>query len=198
MPIKLNGTTFNNGGTVTFNGQTVKEIKFGTTTVWKAETDISTQFSASDYYHPNGAYQARSISSGVITLNATENTCKNIWTPAIALGDYSTLKFTVNVSTSTNVSGNNANRKLYVMANASNTFTGDFSTRTDSAGGEGNSPGTTYYKIFPSPKVSDLNTGTRTITIDISSWTGSRKIGLCALCGPANTLSMTISNIILA
>jgi len=38
MPIKLNGTTFNNGGSCTFNGSTVKEIKFGTTTVWKAET----------------------------------------------------------------------------------------------------------------------------------------------------------------
>lgn len=37
MPIILNGTTFNNGGTVTFNGSTVKEIKFGTTTVWEAE-----------------------------------------------------------------------------------------------------------------------------------------------------------------
>lgn len=38
MPIILNGITFNNGGSVTLNGQTVKEIKFNTTTVWKAET----------------------------------------------------------------------------------------------------------------------------------------------------------------
>ena len=37
MPIVINGTTFNNGGTAIFNGQTVKEIKFNTTTVWKAE-----------------------------------------------------------------------------------------------------------------------------------------------------------------
>lgn len=40
MPIKLNGTTFNNGGTAKFNGTTIKEIKFGSTTVWKAQETI--------------------------------------------------------------------------------------------------------------------------------------------------------------
>ena len=40
MSIKLNGTTFNNGGTCTFNGSTVKKIIFGTTTVWQAQYDV--------------------------------------------------------------------------------------------------------------------------------------------------------------
>lgn len=72
MPIKLNGTTFNNGGTAKFNGTTLKEIKFGTTTVWKAEEvifdgtnpasytggwEISTEYSSrSRDYSLSGAY----------------------------------------------------------------------------------------------------------------------------------------------
>lgn len=36
MPIKLNGTTFNNGGTAKFNGTTLSKIVFNTTTVWEA------------------------------------------------------------------------------------------------------------------------------------------------------------------
>lgn len=56
MPIKLNGTTFNNGGTVTFNGSTVKEIKFGTTTVWKAETTIYPGATVSNLAANSGTY----------------------------------------------------------------------------------------------------------------------------------------------
>ena len=45
MSIKLNGTTFNNGGTCTFNGSTVKKINFvsggTTTTVWQAQQSMS-------------------------------------------------------------------------------------------------------------------------------------------------------------
>lgn len=37
MPIKLNGTTFNNGGTAKFNGTTLSKIVFNSTTVWEAE-----------------------------------------------------------------------------------------------------------------------------------------------------------------
>ena len=38
MSIILGSTTFSDGGSCTFNGETVNEIKFGDTTVWKAET----------------------------------------------------------------------------------------------------------------------------------------------------------------
>ena len=41
MPIKLNGTTFNNGGTAKYNTTNLKEIKYGSTTVWKAEKTFS-------------------------------------------------------------------------------------------------------------------------------------------------------------
>ena len=40
MPIILDGVTLDNGGTVTFDGNPVKEIVFGTTTVWKAEQSM--------------------------------------------------------------------------------------------------------------------------------------------------------------
>jgi hypothetical protein len=40
MPIVLNGTTFNNGGTAKFNGTSLTEIKFGSTTVWKKQYSI--------------------------------------------------------------------------------------------------------------------------------------------------------------
>ena len=44
MPIKLNGTTFNNGGTAKYNNTSLKEIKYSSTTVWKAETDLVTTY----------------------------------------------------------------------------------------------------------------------------------------------------------
>lgn len=47
MPIALNGTTFSNGGTATYNGTSLNEIQFSGTTVWKKETPISTVLSAS-------------------------------------------------------------------------------------------------------------------------------------------------------
>lgn len=42
MRISLNGITFNNGGTVTFNGDPVTEIKYGDVTVWKKQSDPET------------------------------------------------------------------------------------------------------------------------------------------------------------
>lgn len=38
MPIVLNGTNFNNGGSATLNGTALSEIKDSGTTVWKKET----------------------------------------------------------------------------------------------------------------------------------------------------------------
>ncbi len=194
MPIILNGTTFNNGGTVTFNGSTVKEIKFGTTTVWKAETDITSLFSASDYYHPNGAYQARSVSGDTINLNATSVSCRNIWTSAIDLSQYNTLTFTVNVTTASQDAGNNPVRWFYVMANGTNAFTGDFGNRSDLTNPD--NPNTSFSQIWGStPRNTEFNVGTRTITVDISTWTGSLKLGLCASCGGANTFSVAVTNV---
>lgn len=45
MPIVITGQgTFNNGGTAKLGSTSLKEIKFGTTTVWKAEVDLITTY----------------------------------------------------------------------------------------------------------------------------------------------------------
>lgn len=194
MPIVLNGITKRNGGTVTFNGTPVKEVRFNGTTVWKAETDITSLFSASDYYHPNGAYQARSKSGDTINLNATSVVCKNIWTPEIDLSQYNTLTFTVNVTRASQDAGNNPVRWFYVLANGTNAFTSDFGNRSDLT--NPSNPNTSFSQIWGStPRNTEFNVGTRTITVDISSWTGSLKLGLCASCGGANTFSVAVTNV---
>lgn len=195
MAIKLNGVTKSNGGTVRYNSTKFpKLVRFNGSEVWKAETDITSLFSASDYYHPNGAYQARSVSGSTINLNATSVSCRNIWTSAIDLSQYNTLTFTVNVTTATQDAGNNPVRWFYVMANGTNAFTGDFGNRSDLSNPY--SPNTSFYQIWGStPRNEEFNVGTRTITVDISSWTGSLKLGLCASCGGANTFSVAVTNV---
>lgn len=63
MPIILNGTTFNNGGTAKFNGTSLSQINHGGTTVWKKETPISTTLSASG----NGGVGDGSTGSASVT-----------------------------------------------------------------------------------------------------------------------------------
>lgn len=73
MPIILNGTTFNNGGTVTFNGQTVKEIKFGTTTVWKAEQTVFSGISVTtDNTGSHSAYDSKTAYSSEYALDFSD------------------------------------------------------------------------------------------------------------------------------
>lgn len=51
MPIVLNGITKRNGGTVTYNGHSLKEVQFNGSTVWKAEQALSdASVSRSDSY----------------------------------------------------------------------------------------------------------------------------------------------------
>lgn len=54
MPIKLNGTTFNNGGTAKYGSTDLTEIKFGNTTVWKKSTYFFNGGTVSGYSWING------------------------------------------------------------------------------------------------------------------------------------------------
>jgi len=66
MPIILNGTTFNNGGTVTFNGSPVKEIIFGTTTVWKSQSETYTlNASGAPSSYNSGQGESDNLSSAI-------------------------------------------------------------------------------------------------------------------------------------
>ena len=98
MPIILNGTTFNNGGTVTFNGSPVKEIKFGSTTVWKAEfilfengrfkNGVTNTFKYGNKHSINGNYLRLSTNEG------TQSETNTIDLRTIAnLSDYTKLVF---------------------------------------------------------------------------------------------------------
>lgn len=177
------------------------------TLVYSAEENILSKFSASDYYNPNGAYQAASVNSdGSLQFNSTSYIFRNIWTPAVDLSQWSTLTVTYTVTESTQSSGVNPVRIFYVMANSSNNFSADWNHRTDMYGDNVSGPGTSYYKMYLSGYADyygqsyyvepNLDKGkTYTQTIDISSWTGSQKIGLCALCGDSNTLTMRVTSV---
>lgn len=91
MPIILNGTTFNNGGTVTFNGSTVKEIVFGTTTVWKAETTIYPGATVSNLTANSGSYSTANFSTQV---GSGTNTSSTVLYVPIDLTDYTTITVT--------------------------------------------------------------------------------------------------------
>jgi hypothetical protein len=58
MPIIFNGTTFNNGGTILFNGTSLSSVKFGNTQVWQRSvtcTDLCQWYQWSKSGNVNGA-----------------------------------------------------------------------------------------------------------------------------------------------
>ena len=158
--------------------------------IYSAEENILSKFSASDYYAPNGSYQAASINSdGSLQFNATEYILRNIWTPAIDLSQWNTLTITYAVTKSTANSGNNAQRGITIMANATNVMSWSIE-----------SPNTAYSAYFKYVYGNDQVTAgkTYTQTVDISSWTGNQKIGLSVLCGAGNTLTLKVTSVILS
>lgn len=98
MPIVLNGTTFNNGGTVTFNGSTVKEIKFGSTTVWKAENVLYPGATVSNLSANSGSYSTANFNVQVSSGTNTNSTTLYI---QVDLTDYTTITVTGTFQVST-------------------------------------------------------------------------------------------------
>ena len=70
MPIVLNGTNFPNGGTAKLGSTSLKEIKFDSTTVWKAQIELlnSTNGNTWTSYIANS-----SQSNGTITVQSNGN-----------------------------------------------------------------------------------------------------------------------------
>lgn len=204
MSVVINGVKLKNA---TCNGEKVKKIYYndGTTSnlIYSAEENILSKFSASDFYHPNGSYAVASINSdGSLQFNASSYICRNIWTPAIDLSQYSTLSVTYTVTASSKPAGYDWVQRFYVLANGSNTFSADFSMRSDLYN-VSTLPRTSYYKIYSKGGGNsihmDLTAGsTYTQTIDISGWNSNLKIGLANVCGNQNTLTMKVTSIILS
>lgn len=149
MPIKLNGTTFNNGGTAKFNGTTIKEIKFGTTTVWKAET----------YLWNNGSYDSSTGGwEGTCTVSSG-NIYYSIGSDGIA---YYSTKNKINFASfsSITISLDTYNADAY----SATIYFGASNSKTDA-------------NFVYSRNITDNKTGAwqnnRTLTIDTSSWTGT-------------------------
>lgn len=92
------------------------------------------------------------------------------------MSNYSKLTISYSVTTSSAGAGHNPTRRLYVMANTTNAFVGDFGTRSDAY--EGPPTNVNYSKTYCSgannvsgwqPQNLDANTS-YTQTIDISGW----------------------------
>ena len=165
MPIILNGTTFNNGGTAKFNGTNLTEIKFGSTTVWKAETvyykdgTMSVPFSIGVNYNNAGSV---SNTNGYLQVTTNEDT-SYMSTNTIDLTGISTLIFTVS----------------YYTASASPSYVALL---------VGNSRTARVYNGTWLKK--DTKTATGTFSVDVSSISGSHYIGFGVINGTARVTSI--------
>lgn len=176
MPIVLNGTTFNNGGTVTFNGSTVKEIQFNGTTVWKAETPILSSGTYASGY------------SGTYRGNLNGNTGFNPFSYTAGSG----IKYEGVLSGNNTRAGN-----VYInqQVNASNfsTITFKFNTSGASWGGTSGWASNRYLQFglasavgsatasptfTASKKISSGSALSSSYTIDISGQTGTKYIAI--------------------
>lgn len=197
MPIILNGTTFNNGGTVTFNGSTVKEIKFGTTTVWKAETAILSSGTYASGY--SGTYRGNlngntgfnpfsyTAGSGIKYdggLSGNNTRAGNVYiNQQINASDFSKITFKFNTSGASWGSGNQnwqtSGRLQFGLASAVGSATA--------------SP------TFTASKTINSGTGiSSSYTIDISGQTGNKYIAIWTSLGGGAYSPYYITDIILA
>ena len=197
MPIKLNGTTFNNGGTAKFNGTTIKEIRFGTTTVWKAETPILSSGTYASGY------------SGTYRGNLNGNTGYNPFSYTAGSG----IKYE-----GTLVGNNTRQGNVYInqQINASNfnslTFKIDSSSASWGSGATGWTSGnklqfglasatgsaTSSPTFTASQSVASGSTLNASYTIDISGQTGNQYIAIWINLGGRAYSPWTITDIILA
>lgn len=178
------------------NNSTVSALYANNVEIWRKELDVLPLFSVSDYYHPNGAYQQASMSGSSIVLNSTSVVLKNIWSTPVDLTNYNTLSITLSISKAYSEPGFNATRWFYILANDSNTFTGTFNKRSDGLSQPDN-PNTIYSKFYGNPRDTEVNTGTRTIDVNISTWTGTHKLGLVCACGASSEFNITVTNVVL-
>lgn len=172
MPIILNGTTFNNGGSVTFNGQTVKEIKYDTTTVWLAQ---QLYFPDGDLSFATGGQgaSASTVTSTYMraTCNGTSQTNANCHsTTTTTMTGVSQVKFTVSARSK---SGN-----AVCVVGVTKTQSPNTVNSYSNNGGIGVSV-----------------TATGVVTVDVSSLTGGGFYVCCSVWGSTGGASITVDQI---
>ena len=197
MPIVLNGTTFNNGETCKFNGQTVKEVRFNGTTVWKAETPILSEGTYADGY------------SGTYRGNLNGNTGYNPFSYTAGSG----IKYDGGLA-----SGNTRAGNVYInqTINASNYSSITFKFSTSGAAWSGpdstfssgrfiqfglasaTGSATTAPTFTASKKINSGSTISASYTIDISGQTGNKYIAIWTSLANSAYSPYTITDIILA
>ena len=197
MPIVLNGITKRNGGTVTFNGTPVKEVRFNGTTVWKAETAIlSSGTYASGYsgtyrgnLNGNTGYVPFSYTAGsgikydgVVVGNNTR--AGNVYiNEQINASNFNTLTFKIDSSSASWGSGavgwTSGNKLQFGLASATGSATA--------------SP-----TFTASQRITSGSTLNATYTIDISGQSGNQYIAIWITLGGGAYSPWTITDIILA
>lgn len=221
MPIKLNGTTINNGGTVTFNGNNVTEIVWSSGgsnyTVWKAEqyilngndkvTSVTGGWAAGT--ETTTAKKAGSSTSSGIKCDATVQSNAAMFTNnTIDLTNYSTITVTYDITNTSGSAGYNNARGYGILLASSRNWTYSAPDNT-SAPAWGTSKQYYVYMSHTSFKnntaTSSLtydnaiaNTGTnKSFTINISSLTGSYYVGVISAAshGPDQRMNILFKTI---
>lgn len=179
MPIKLNGATFNNGGTAKFNGTTLSKIVFNTTTVWEAETVL---------------YNGSTLLSGYTLVKGdnTSTTYNGLW--------YAKPRYN-------EAGGYKENGYAYVAFNASNfntvkiTYSVNCGTYSIVQVGIKSATGVfdslTYTRFDRTSAETAGGTASGTATLNISSATGTKYIGCWVRNTQGNTTDAVITKVVL-
>lgn len=192
MPITIGSSTLNNGGTAKYNTTSLKEIKYGSTTVWKAETDlIATYFSNVVLAAYNGSSWTRN------TYATTANHSTGGTNGNVTANAYFYVSTTISGTTYTNVLREHSNHStigynMCYIRSGSTVPLGNYNqlvltvirsgTRTGNLPVVGFSTATTKeftYVNYPSsvgltPSTTFGSGTSQTITINLSSVTGNQ------------------------
>lgn len=176
MSIKLNGTTFNNGGTAKFNGTSLTKIVFSSggtnTTVWEAKQT----------YFPDGVVSfatggagssTSSVTSSKLTAKIDGSTYTNAnchSTTTVSMTDISSIKFTVTTATK------NGNAELTV---------GVCKTQNPN----------NYRSYANNSGIGKAITGTGTFTVDTSSLTGTGYYVCISVWGSTGSAELAVTRI---
>lgn len=156
--------------------------------IYTAETQALTEFTWGSHYNENGAYGDLTVSNGQIAASVGAYVNKSVWTThTVDFSQYSKMTVVYEVTKSTTSYEWNRHFGVVAHSSVSYTYEGDRSDTSDTDFGT---------EHLAAAGHDNLAVGSYTLTFDISSWTGSKYLGVIVGCGKDDTLEMTISSII--